>query len=86
MKINSQLCISGGMFIYRVCKCSLQSNPQFKNRITTLPSETIYLQYDDDSTKEIYHKVMSMGSAANATTSNGDQCGYSTIYGQYSNG
>ncbi|WP_432652183.1 fimbrial protein [Providencia rettgeri] len=82
--VNSVLAV--GCLYTGYVSAACNQNPQFKNRITTLPSETIYLQYDDDSTKEIYHKVMSMGSAANATTSNGDQCGYSTIYGQYSNG
>lgn len=83
-----QLTISiGCLFLYSgYINAACNQNPSFRNIIKTTPGETIYIQYDDDSSREIYRKTILMGSGANSTTSNGSECGTSIMYGQYMNG
>ncbi|WP_273803904.1 fimbrial protein [Providencia rettgeri] len=77
----------GCVYLYSsYANAACNQNPKFKNLITTLPSETIYIQYDDENSSQIYRKVIPIGNGSNETTSNGDQCGSSIMYGQYSNG
>ncbi|GAB1438342.1 hypothetical protein MASR2M36_10880 [Providencia sp.] len=85
--IFQSMFVIGCVYLYSsYANAACNQNPKFKNLVTTLPSETIYIPYDDESSRLIYHKPIPMGNGSNATTSNGDQCGHSIIYGQYSNG